>query len=442
MAEMTKNIVLHIEGMSCASCEYRIEKKLSDTAGILRVKVSFPNQKAEVSYDSDVIDRKDIERIVEELDYKVVAPKQEQSKTDLLGIIMILFAIYLLMKHLGFLNIFYSFPKAEEGMGYGILFLIGLLTSVHCIAMCGGINLSQCMPYTDIRDKGQEKRSILKPSFLYNLGRVISYTAIGGIVGALGSVISFSGGAKGAVQIAAGIFMIIMGLNMLHLFPALHKFIPRMPKAIVSKIYRKKNGSNSPFYVGLLNGLMPCGPLQAMQLYALSTGSPLKGALSMFLFSLGTVPLMFGLGALSKFLSQKFTQKVMTVGAFLVVILGISMLSSGMSLSGISTLAGNQSETKTAEPEIVDGVQLVNTMLSSGRYEPIQVKQGVPVKWTITAEEGTINGCNGQIIIQEYGIQKTLEVGDNVIEFTPSETGQFTYSCWMGMIRSTITVTE
>ena len=64
-----------------------------------------------------------------------------------------------------------------------MLFIIGLLTSVHCIAMCGGINLSQCMPLKLVEDSKTSKFNTLRPSIMYNLGRVISYTLIGGIVG-------------------------------------------------------------------------------------------------------------------------------------------------------------------------------------------------------------------------------------------------------------------
>jgi len=79
---------------------------------------------------------------------------------------------------------------------------------------------------------------------------------------------------------------------------------------VAGLIYRERQrGNKGPFTVGLLNGLMPCGPLQAMQIYALSTGNPLKGALSMLLFSLGTVPLMFGLGALGSLLSRRLRKK-------------------------------------------------------------------------------------------------------------------------------------
>jgi plastocyanin domain-containing protein len=92
------------------------------------------------------------------------------------------------------------------------------------------------------------------------------------------------------------------------------------------------------------------------------------------------------------------------------------------------------------EPRIESGVQLVNSTLAGGRYPAIIVQAGIPVKWTINAPQGSINGCNNRMIIREYGIQHSFKTGDNVIEFTPEKTGKIPYSCWMGMIRSSITV--
>jgi hypothetical protein len=241
-------------------------------------------------------------------------------------------------------------------------------------------------------------------------------------------------------------FMIIMGVNMLGIFPQLRKLIPQMPKSLSRRVNAKKSKSNSPLIVGLLNGLMPCGPLQAMQLYALSTGNPISGAMSMLLFSLGTVPLMFGLGALSTTLGKKFTKQVMTAGAALVVLLGASMFMQGYSLSGFS-LSLLAPGTASASPagsgtEIVDGAQVVRSTLAGGRYPAITVQAGKPVKWIIDAPQGSVNGCNKAMYIPEYGIEHQFQVGENIIEFTPTQSGKFSYSCWMGMIRSTITVVE
>lgn len=471
MSSDMKKITLYIDNMTCVNCENTIERALKGIAGIENAKASYSSGTVKLSFNPDLISLDKIKELIEAHDYHVSLEKmagnsgrktetgseakagsqletgkadKELDLTDIAAIGIIIFALYILMRRMGLTNIFNAFPLAREGMGYGMLFIIGLMTSVHCVAMCGGICLTQCAGRdTDSRKAG--KMAALRPSLLYNTGRVVSYTVVGAVVGALGSVISFSGTMKGSVQIAAGLFMIIMGFNLLGLFPSLRRFTPRMPKIFAKGIYRQRDKAASPFIIGLLNGLMPCGPLQAMQLYALSTGDPLKGAFSMFLFSAGTFPLMFAFGALSSLLSKKFTGKVMKLAAILVLLLGISMFRNGAALSGL-TLPVFPGESKSSATlniaRIEDGIQVVKSGITPGSYEPIIVQKGIPVRWIIQAEEGEINGCNNSIIIPAFGVHQDLSEGDTIVEFMPDRSGNFTFSCWMGMIRSRITVVD
>jgi hypothetical protein len=228
-------------------------------------------------------------------------------------------------------------------------------------------------------------------------------------------------------------------------FPSLRRFVPRMPKFIADKVNKRKGQSKSPLVVGLLNGFMPCGPLQAMQIYALSTGNPFAGALSMLLFSLGTVPLMFGLGAFGSLMGRKFMGKAMTAGAVLVVVLGLSMLAQGWNLSGLAGVSAAQPPVAGGPPSdivIEDGYQIVKSTLSVRGYPRITVAKGAPVRWIIDAPDGSITGCNNRIFIKEYGIEYSFKNGENIIEFLPDKTGTFQYTCWMGMISGTITVVE
>jgi len=421
----TKSIKLRISGMTCSNCERRIERTLLGLAGVKSTKVSYRGGLAEIIYSPKAVSVFDLKAAVENAGYKVLSgsTQEPQSAKRIAGLLVLIVALYVLLSQFGILNLLVPSQLAQTNMGLGMLFVVGLLTSVHCVAMCGDINLSQTVG-----------KSGLAPTALYNLGRVVSYTVVGFIVGALGSVISFAQTTQGILKLLAGVFMVIMGINMLGVFPSLRKLTIRLPHI--------HNGSKSPLIVGLLNGLMPCGPLQAMQLYALSTGSPVKGAISMLLFSLGTVPLMFGLGALSTVLSKKFAHKAMTVGAVLVVVLGLSMLSQGWGLSGISFPSASDNAASSAQNEIIDGVQVVRSTLQRGQYPAITVKTGIPVKWVIHAPKGSINGCNNALYIPEYKIEYAFKPGENVIEFTPDNAGTFKYSCWMGMIRSTITVTD
>jgi hypothetical protein len=207
----------------------------------------------------------------------------------------------------------------------------------------------------------------------------------------------------------------------------------------------------------------------------------------MLCFSLGTAPLMFGLGALSSLLGGRFTSRAMVIGAALVIFLGLSMFTQGLTLSGVglgAPGAGGGESGRTTElaegglrfganeaaagddpaPDDAagagapspsgdsytdnegnsysdeDGVQVVRSTLGTRGYPHITVRAGVPVRWIIDAPAGAITGCNGAIYIPEYEKEHIFEPGENVIEFTPEVPGEFMYSCWMGMITSTITV--
>jgi sulfite exporter TauE/SafE/copper chaperone CopZ len=460
----------HIGGMTCVNCQNRIEKKLKETAGVKAVTINYNTGEAAVTYDTAVTGFDEISAVIDKLGYQTLEGNAGNQTMRIIGTLVIILALFTLMQTFGTSSLAASFPLAKEGMSYAMLLIIGLLTGVHCIAMCGGINLSQ----TINRDRGlgtgdsttSSTYSMLLPSLLYNGGRLVSYTLVGVLVGALGSVITLTGRFQGIVQILAGVFMVIMGINMLGLFPALRRLSPRMPK-----IFDGKTGGRGPLIVGFLNGFMPCGPLQAMQLYALSTGSPVRGGISMFLFCAGTIPLMFALGAVSSALSgikgRAFSRRVMQAGAILVAALGLVMFSNGWNLSDFtgkttsskpksaSTQPNNPAplqpdkpaptvkpatDTTPQMPVIQNGEQIVNSTLQPRRYPAITVQQGIPVRWTINAPPSSINGCNNSIIIREYGIQYDFQPGDNVIEFTPTRAGRFRYTCWMGMIQSTITV--
>lgn len=497
ISEQTAKVKLNIGGMTCVHCQEKIQSALSDTDGILSVEVSYGKGAAEIEYDAEIIDVAKITDIIESLDYKVIS---EGSSGQAHGALKILYPIILLaiivavfvpLQVFGVLNYLAPTELADSSMGFGMLFVIGLITSVHCIAMCGGINLSQSIPKSE--DEVQKGLKTFIPALFYNLGRVISYTVIGLILGFIGWIIGsgtsvgISSIIQGIFKIIAGLLMILMGVNMLNLIPVLRKINPTMPKFLARKIGKTKASATKPFIVGILNGIMPCGPLQSMWIVALATGNPFSGALSMFLFALGTVPLMLGLGSIVAKLGQKFTHAVMTVGSLLVVVLGLAMLSQGGSLTGfISPVVlsavilgliavgvilsipskGFQRVMKSAAAVVVavavgvgiyfysaapalgdfdeavmgDGVQTVHSELKRNAYPDILVKSGVPVVWVIDAPDGSINGCNNEILISEYGIDYTFHYGENVIEFTPTKKGTFEYSCWMGMMYGKIIV--
>ena len=336
MSGEESKVSVRVRGMTCPACELRIESALLQKPGVHAVNADYRRGAVQVVGAFAADGTKMLEAELERLGY-AVSGLEERSGSAVRSWLQAMLAAaavavgYLLLEQAG---VFYLFPVPEAGMSLTLLFLVGLMTSAHCVAMCGGINISQCVGKAG--GPGGFRSKTL-PSLLYNGGRVLSYTVIGGMVGGIGSVVTPGGGVKAGVVIAAGIFMVLMGLNLLGLFSGLRGILPRVPKFIARRINKGKKGKGL-FLVGILNGLMPCGPLQAMQLYALSTGSFAQGALSMLVFSLGTVPLMFGLGALSSFLSARFTGIMLKASGAMVIFLGIVMLNNGLSLYGLEAL--------------------------------------------------------------------------------------------------------
>lgn len=478
----TVKTTVYVNGMTCGNCKAKIEKKLHSLDSVINVRVDLKEGTAYIEYDSDSITIEEISNVINNLGYEVSNNKSDNDMYYIISISVIIISLYIILQKLGILNYLAPTTLADSQMGYGMLFVIGLITSVHCVAMCGGINLSQSI----VKDS---RANAFKPVLLYNVGRVISYTLIGFVLGGIGMIIgaNIQFGVsilfQGVLKIAVGLFMIIMGINVLGIFPKFRGIRLYMPKFIIRAMAKESFKSRSPFIVGLINGFMPCGPLQSMEILALGTGSALVGGLSMLFFSLGTVPLMAGLGAFVAVLGIKFTQKIMKCGGVLIAVLGMAMLSQGASLSGLigekTILIGicilfvvgiiihlpikkayyknalavvasvaiifafnfniNNNES-SAKAKVVNGTQIVTTEISSGNYPNISVEAGIPVKWVINVPEGSINGCNYKMIINEYGIEHSFKEGENVIEFTPKEKGNFSYSCWMGMIRGNITV--
>lgn len=423
--------------MTCTSCEKRVERTVKKLEGVLDVKASFSGQFVEIEYDEHVCDIKKIKNAIQSVGYSTENPKDFKF----IGIMIAVAAVVLLGINTG--N--YDMESQLNNASYAVLFVVGVITSIHCVGMCGGIMLSQ-----SIGKESKNKFEAIKPALLYNAGRVVAYTVLGGVIGAIGSVFALSLTAKAGLQLFAGIFMIMMGFNMAG-FKAFRKFQIKLPNVAC----RAMSKPRAPFFVGLLNGLMPCGPLQTMQIFALGTGSAAAGALSMFMFSIGTVPLMLTFGALSGLLTKGYTKKILKFSGVLIIMLGLIMSNRGLALAGMnispmaimsSVGAFGSANTTSSSSEVIkatikDGVQVLNMTANVYGYTPktLYVQKGMPLKWVINGEE--ITGCNNTIVVPGMEIQQKLQSGNNLIEFTPGNE-DLNFSCWMGMKRGVIKVVD
>jgi len=452
-----------IKGMHCNSCAQLIEKELKEKVN--RIKVSYANENAEIDFDDDKISESEIKKIIEKQGYKIEFEKnneienQETKKSDknmgvsknsnwILYSVLVIFGILVFYSVTGFnfpnlSNI--KVPEFGDNAGLILLFMAGILTGFHCIAMCGGFVVS----YT-AKNAINGHKSFMQ-HLVYGGSKVISYTIIGGIFGLIGGLVSFSIGLRGWVAILAGLFMISYSLSMFGFrFFRKFQFNPKFLTRAATEASKSARGPyNAPFITGLLNGLfIACGPLQAMYLYAAGTGNFFQGATSLAAFGLGTIPVMFIFGSLATAISHKTTAKILKFSAIIVLVLGLIMLNRGLTLTGSpynfdlikEKIIGNSQNAGSST--LIDGAQIIKMDVSSSGYSPnsFVLKKGVPVKWEINVKQ--LTGCNRELISNTYNLDVDLKQGLNKIEFTPDKVGTFSFSCGMGMLKGSFIVTE
>jgi len=427
-------IKIPISGLNCASCQTLIEEEVGRLKGVKKIVVDLKANTGEVEFNEQAISLAEIKMKIKELGYE---PEKTEHKTKssvsgfLTGLLiplvigLIILAYFLIVKT-GAFSLLARLNEAN--VGYPLIFLIGFLASFHCVGMCGGLVAT----YTcGIAAKDGGKNKSLMPHIYYNFGRLISYTVVGGILGGIGSFFAINQYFSGTLMILAGIFMLIMALNLVTNFSWLKRLNLRTPQFITRYIFRGSKKNKSPLIIGLLTGLMPCGPLQAMELYALGTGSFIAGALSLGIYALGTIPLMFGFGALISLISKKYISQTMKLSAIIVALLALVMLFRGLTTLGVASNAPSNNNNTDGEQM---GYQTVHMAVTYQGYEPdvIRIKKDIPVRWII--DGSGITGCTSVISLPEYNIRKNLTRGENIIEFTPTQTGEIPFSCGMQMV--------
>lgn len=442
-----------VKDMVCTSCEKVIAKQALGLEGVQNIDVDYASGKGQVTFDEDKISWEKIKHRIEKKGYTCVEPDSTNGKTSWSAWLLAAVGI-LLISYFG-LQLYSRFPLPEisQNMGYGLLFVVGLLTGFHCIAMCGGFVVSYSA-------KGAaEGKNRHKLHLSYALGKTLSYTIIGALFGLLGSIIAFTPTMRGVAGIIAGAFLVIFGVKMLGIFPGLRKFKIKWPEFMNRWIGKESMmHSNSPLITGLLNGLMiACGPLQAMYILAAGTGSMIEGAKMLFVFGLGTLPAMLGFGYFASLISSKATMKILKASGILIIILGLIMFNRGLALTGggydfdsltskLGTFGsiGPSSDTVQTieETTFKDGYQEIKMTVDSSGFTPNKfvLKKGVPVKWVIDGKQ--LNGCNNAIIVSKYGLNFKVKSGIQTIEFTPTESGTVPWSCWMGMLKGAFIVQD
>ena len=450
----SKQLWFEVKGTHCASCEVIIEREIIKMDGVRKVIAShtknqvqiFVNTKTEIS-ETDLQQRfLNTSYLFKYLPFSEDNKEKNESNTSwnlkrLGGMAIVIFVTYKIFQITGFLS--FS-PNIEQSFGLFSVFSIGLVAAVSsCTAVVGGLVATVSTALT-IQHPNRPFVKKLYPHLLFNGGRLIGFVFFGALIGFVGQALFFSPTLNGLFILIIAFMMVTIGINLLEIIPK-HLSVIHPPKWLTHRIHELSNSSHPiiPFLLGAFTFFLPCGFTQSMQLFVLSLGSPIQAGILMGVFALGTIPALFGIGALTSLTNSKIVKQITKIAGVIVIVLGISNLQSSLALLGWSTPSFFVQNEKTEgnQPDLVNGKQYIQMNITTqGTYDPsvLTVVEGIPVQWEIYGPE--FMGCANSLILQEFGVRISLKTGKNIVMFTPTKTGSFVFSCSMGMVRGTMNV--
>lgn len=402
---------IRIAGMSCENCEASIKKALLKHDSIQSASVSY---KTGIAYlrGFKSISNKEINDIILPLGYELDKESFPWSYVLTLSIGLTLFILF------QYLYGRFNFDPTQSNLSIGLVIGYGLVSSLHCVSMCGGLALSASL--------NQKNKTYFDTIIKYQMGRLISYTLTGLVLGLIGSIFQISNEFKNILLLGAGIWLVLLSLQMANLI--------KLPDIKWSK----KLQTNTSFTIGLLNGLMPCGALQTMQIVALSSGSAVTGSIMMFVFGLVTSPALMGMQWLGLRLSNVKAKTVKLVSSMIVLLLGLQMIIQSPIVNNTINVVFRD----VRQAPIVDGVQYVKLSITEGRYvlDYNTVKEDIPVE--LSFDHTQFLGCANPIILSFLNNQ-VVDVLKNPkpIQFTPTQ-DELLIHCWMNMDTITLYVNQ
>ena len=482
----------YVSGMHCHACELLVEKKLGQLKSVRSANASLANGEVVSEYRARPPTVEQLNHIFTEDGYTFSEQPFRQASAQAKDILMALavaaalIATFLALNRWGLSEL----VDVRSGASLVTLFALGLMAGVStCAALVGGVVLSLSQRWAAVYPRRTGGLWQMQPPLFFNAGRLASYSLFGAALGAIGSRVHFSPALTASFAIAVSFIMLLLGLQMLGV-RAIAKLRLGMPR-LISRYASEESGQREvgafhpylPFVAGALTVLLPCGfTLTAEGLAALS-GSPFQGALIMLAFALGTTPGLFliGLGGVGLWSAPKLSAHFSKAAGMLVLFFALFNVNSQLNVLGIWSLsdvlanpvratdtsqtlvhkglsaflptvaatvyAQEQPVTSVAAQDLapmVDGKQVLRMDALASGYRPnrFRIRVGVPVVWEIT-DKGT-SGCTNAIISPRlFWGQVDLTPGrTSVVEFTPTKTGRYKFSCWMGMISGVIEVVD
>lgn len=325
----------HIQGMHCKSCTALTEGEFMDLPEVTHAESSLKTHTVDVTGEFGGRTSSEIASYLTEPlkkhGYSVHLEKQAhkvrwEDFAYAIPLAAVFIGVFIILQKLGIVNL-----AGSGEMTYTTAFVIGLIASVStCMAVVGGLVLSLSASYAK---EGQGVR----PQILFHIGRLVSFFVLGGVIGLLGSAFQLGGTGTFILSFIVAVILLILGLNLLDIFPWTKRLLPTLPASFSKHLTRFKgaNSTLTPVLIGAATFILPCGFTQSMQLYSLTTGSFLEGALTMTVFALGTLPVLALLSFSSLSIKKMQTGVFYKTAGIVVIFFGLFNLMNSLVVVGL-----------------------------------------------------------------------------------------------------------
>ena len=442
---MMNRITLPIKGMHCHSCEMIIESTVKKIPHVQSVTANQSKWMVEIIYTDKEPDLQEIQKNIEKLWYHIgekdATPRFSRDLSEYLmffTILVIIFILYMIIKNSG---ISFDTIINNNEPSLPIVLLIGLTAWISsCMALVGWLILWISAKRNENNENQTPGKRII-PQLYFNIWRILWFTLLGGLLGTFGSFIKLSATSMSVLTILVGIVMILLGINLTHISPRMSKRSIGLPK-IFSKWIDNKKGTlrTSALITGVLTFFLPCGFTFAMQVYAISTGNFLQGALVMGIFALWTLPGLLSIWAVASFVKGNFAKYFYRFVGVLVLLLWIYNISNAYNIVKMqfwnSWTATPITNTQTGAITTNNTEEVIHMTYSANGLEPgtLTLQSGKKYKIIIDSQID-VGWCMSTILLP--GLDNTTQFvrkGNTItFEFTANKTGEFGFVCAMGL---------
>lgn len=291
MAE-AHSMTFHVKGMHCKACTLLTEHEAKELPYITGAHSDLARHTIEVAGKFENRSRgevaDDLTRVFSRHGYAVSSEAYRHAArwgefAFAAPIAIAFFIAFIVLQKIGIVDLVHS-----TSITYSTALAIGAVASLStCMAVVGGLVLSMSATYA-------QRGARMWSQGLFHIGRLVSFFIFGGVIGAVGSAFALDGNATFVLSFLIGLIMLVLGANLLDVFPWMGKLVPAMPKFLSRRAFAASRPGHvlMPLLAGALTFFLPCGFTQSMQIFTLTTGSFLTGGLTMLSFALGTLPVL------------------------------------------------------------------------------------------------------------------------------------------------------